>query len=464
MAFKDNGEILAAKQDLSFLKDVLGVHSDRTSSWGSPCPCCQGSTSMQWGPDKKKAGEWYWHCNKCGLGGDVVDALVKVKGLDFKGAFQKIREQYGPRVRSGGHPASHPPTNGTHPQEPTIQYGTPRPEPVLDHDLAEKYIAKHHDYLLQNPDLVRKWQRGISEQVIKKYRLGFIEMDDIPSTYGTKMFCPGAWLIPITDEDGKLRAARIHFEERPHWNSGECPKILWAPWGTQPAYSKQKDDSGRETEIKPVHSYYGLWPHPLTLRRIFNQDFSMTPEWYMKKLPADNIITKRFEETYEAEKLQAAFDLSVKTDDLETGQLWQCKLRAFDVHKKKIMAVVMDQSGGSPRKRMIEWKDYIFLCPGELKALAAESMGLMATAPTGGEGWMATEDDMAMFAGQNVCIFRDDDPPKRVWKDKNDHAQGVLRVINAGLEWAKKWSLALQDQKAAGVVIKSGGQKVNNND
>lgn len=415
---------------------------------------------MQWGPDKKAQGCWYWHCNKCGEGGDIISALVKVKGLDFKGAFRKIRELYGSRVRSGGHPASKPTNgNGTHPEEPVVQYGTVRPEPVLDHKLAEQYIEKHHDYLLKNPDLVKKWQRGISEAVIKKHRLGFIEMDDIPSTYGTKMFCPGAWLIPITDEDNKLKGARIHFEERPHWNKGECPKILWAPWGTMPAYSKLTNDSGEVVEVKPVHSYYGLWPHPLTLKRIYNADFSMSPEWYIKKLPLDNIVAQRFDETYQAEKLQAAFDMHTTEESLDASQLWQCKLRAYDVHKKKIMAVVMDAAGGAPRKRKVEWQDYIFICPGELKAMAAESMGFMATAPTGGEGWMPTEDDFSMFSGQNVCVYRDDDPAKRVWKDKADHSKGVLRTINMGMEWARKWAMALQDQKAGAVVIKCGGQK-----
>lgn len=449
--------LIAAKSDLSYLKQVLGIHSDRTAHWNSPCPCCQGQTCMQWGPDKKYHGQWYWHCNKCGAGGDIVEALTKAGGMSYADAFRKIRDEYG-----GREPKKKPPSNGSsngnghHAPEQEI-YSQPKPEPVLDMAMAEAAIQKHHEYLLKHLDMVKKWRRGLSHEVIVRYRVGFVEMADLPSTSGKKMFVPGAWLLPITDAENKLKGVRVHFEEKPHWNVGECPKTLWAPFGTDPPYGKRKLDDGTEVDSKPVHSYYGLWPHPDTLQQKRKADFSMDAAWYIQRVPERGELRDKFDTSYEANKLFLASSLSVNTDALTAPQLWDCKLQAFEEHKASLMDAVLKTADKISSK--VDWSSYLFITPGELKALSALSAGLMATAPTGGENWLPRPETFNKLSGQKICMFYDADPPKRIWIDKEDHSKGVRKIFNPGLDWATKWCACLTKHGAAHVILKQGGQR-----
>jgi hypothetical protein len=60
-----------------------------------------------------------------------------------------------------------------------------------------------------------------------------------------------------------------------------------------------------------------------------------------------------------------------------------------------------------------EWGEpekYLFLCPGELKALAISGAGFQATAITAGESWRWTPGSAARLTGRKIVIVYDDDP------------------------------------------------------
>src|SRR6185295_3977179 len=95
----------------------------------------------------------------------------------------------------------------------------------------------------------------------------------------------------------------------------------------------------------------------------------------------------------EAQGHKLAYELSTVIEDLDSPQLWIVQLRAFDELKNKIIKAVCKEMDADAKRdddsrHEVDWSQYIFLHPGELKALACESAGYMATAPTSGESQM----------------------------------------------------------------------------
>jgi hypothetical protein len=152
-----------------------------------------------------------------------------------------------------------------------------------------------------------------------------------------------------------------------------------------------------------------------------------------------------------------AYEKAVEDHLLDSPAVWECQLKAFDALKKEIMDAVMkvdevfkakaDVAEPPPDKPRTDWAKFIFMCPGELKALAWESMGFMASGTTGGESWMAPAELLKKFAGQAVCLPCDEDAPKRVFKKKDgevvksaDGQAEILRIVCAGKSWGAKSS------------------------
>ncbi len=94
----------------------------------------------------------------------------------------------------------------------------------------------------------------------------------------------------------------------------------------------------------------------------------------------------------------------------------------------------------------------MFICPGELKALGAESAGLMATAPTGGETWMPGSEWLNCFYGANCWIAFDDDPPKK--------CERTGRISIPGVDWAARWTDALKRHGASYITAAGFGRKL----
>ncbi len=449
MAWVDSPEDIAvktaAKRDLSFLKEVLRVTHAGTTVMSSPCQGCGGSHCLQVGQSKDSAGEWFWHCHKgCG-NGDVLSALKVFENKSFKEIMTLLRQRYG---RSIG-PAERKEFDEQRQRDlknkvfDVVQkQSETKPEPVLDAPRAEAFIQKHHEYLLKRMSIVSENERGLSEDVIRRYRIGYCEGERLvfkPWSPNGAMI-QGAWVLPITNKENSLKSVRLHFEIKPE----KCGKVISAPFGTCPAFDQEKD-------ITPIHSYHGMFPDPETLRPDMGFEFDADRNWWIRQMPEK--LRPSWEMKVSEERLAVAYAKKVDVEDLDMPGMDEAIDRAFQVMKKQIMTAVCKSAniGEDEARKRAEWDRYIFICPGELKALAMLSAGFMATAPTSGESWMPTPEWLNKFQGQKVCVFYDADAPK-----KNEKTG---KVTNTGIDFAKKWTTLLLQHGASHVVAKCGGRK-----
>ncbi len=485
-----NPAVAAAKRDLPYLLSVLGISSSKTQESHAPCPLCGDATCLQYGPDKKYTGEWFWHCNKgCG-GGNVIEALKLTRGFTgddgWKLAYDQIEKDFNGKVPKGSeHDRYHKQQaaqrngsqNGVNPHgylngvvpalqrigaNQPVQVEQKKQDPVLDMTRAEEFVEKHHAYLMDNFHLVTKWGRGLSADVCAKYRIGFVEFGQVQfSPWGKPMDIPAAWVLPITDENNTLKGVKVHFEERPNWGKAKCPKLLWLPLGTVPAYKRTKDSNGMIVETKPIHNYITMWPHPATLQPQIKNDFSLDATFWIERIPPS--LRAEWDIVKQAQGYKLAYEIGKMPEDFDPPTDWEVSLRTFEEMKQKIFKAVLPQENAlakaSMKSNMAEddWSSYIFICPGELKALACESAGMMATAGTGGEGVIPGHSMLTKFAGQKVCILGDEDSAKRTL-DKKDPSV-TKKINNAGRDWVDKWVSALHMHGAASVMVKFGGQK-----
>ena len=408
----DDPATIAAKRDGPFLYRVLGLppNPDRSHSL---CPVCK-DRCMRVGPND---GIFLFECMKGCCKGSVVDALMVVEGKTLKEAFAEIHQIYGqntgsvqPRQwRRPEQPVG--PEGGDHGFVEDIKYGKVGSPPVLDEQRVEEFITKSHQHLLDNLHLVKHFHRGLSEQVIVEHRIGFLENVKVKFHGGSPdgWNIPAAWNLPITDEDKKVRGDKFHFEIRPKMFDGSTfgGKSIWAPFGTLPKYEKDKS--------KPRDSYYCLWPHPNTLHEP-HPTINTGMQYFVDRIP-EGPLMERWKAKCREHRQMIAAELSRSEDDISGSDAWVAMERAFDEMRREIIAAVrkpiMSPAGiESAGKIGVNIREYVVLCPGELKALAGLSLGLMATATTGGEGWIPPPEILSAFAGRKVLINYDNDPPR----------------------------------------------------
>lgn len=478
--YPEDQALLRAKQDGAYLCRVLRIPAGRAADQHAVCPVC-GDKTLRYGVEKEKGtGVFLWQCMKgCGQG-TVIDALMLVEGLDTKSAIQEAKQVHGGDQNGT---AQRPPLNGHYPSnhqpypqgrqralpivEPdpsqAVRYGVMRPDPVLDFERAGAFVSAANAYLLEYGNIPSHYKRGISADVIRKYNIGFIE--NVPLKYserGQGWMIPHAWVLPITDGENKLKAVKLHFE-RPHpvqkardsdqWV--ECEgKNRWAPFGTEP-----KSDPAKG--IKPNHAYYGLWPHPHTFDLPGSRaEFSTDIKWWLDRMPQEGPLAQKWEQTVADEALQIALETKRDYSELDAQEMMQAWQRAFDIIKNEIMRTVcklltdQKRDAGEQNTGAMDWNETIFVCPGELKALAVLSAGFMATAVTGGEGWIPPPQVLASLAGARVCVLYDNDAAK-----KRVLPGGRIDIKQPGHTWADQMVKALRDVGAANVTAKSGGRK-----
>ena len=515
------------KCDLAYFKRALGIKSDRSSEMHAECPFCGDKSGFQFGQSKTRLGEHFYHCHACGQNGDTFSALNLMGRMSMRDVFKKVRADFGGQtpqterekyhtqrqreLQQHARTARH--TNGTQaqsnghvdldfsefqPQAPVRPpalsanrgYALPAPsfvenqqpivhqpkltEPVLNLDLANQFMETHHKHLLDNFELMKKWKRGISRDVVEKYKLGFGEHFPVKfRPWSRPVIVPAAWVLPVTNEKGELKGVKIHCEESyTRYDGKPGEKCFWMPFGTLPAWQKEDKEKGL-LEIKPEHSYKTLWPHPDTLQQKTMNDFSLEASWWIERIP--DKLRGKFQNKVQEQKILMAYEKAIEDHLLDSPSIWECNLKAFDALKKEIMDAVMktDDVFKKPDEPVVadkprtDWSKFIFVCPGELKALAVESMGYMATGWTGGESSLAPPELLSKFAGQAVCLPCDEDPPKRVFKKLNNEivrdAEGrpeVTRINCAGKSWGSKWGEALTMYGVDKLAIRYGGQKV----
>ncbi len=453
----DSPELIAAKCDGAYLCRVLGI--DRNTQHGL-CPICKDKC-MRVTPDKKGSGVFLWQCMKgCGQG-TVIDALMIVEGKSLKDALAEAARAYDSGSGRGHEKQFR--QLPTQPQE--VKHTTAvRAEPVLDIERATEFVKTSHGYLMDNLDLVTHFKRGISETIIKKYQLGFIENVPLkwrPDDRGAGWNIPAAWVLPVTSADGKLRGIKLHFETRPlvkgDASKGEPAQVpcngksRWAPFGTEPKYDQANG-------ITPIHSYYGLWPHPDTLEDPrLGEEFSSDITWWINRIP-EGELRDEWDREVQWQRDNFAYEVGKTTDELDGAEHYAAMEKAFSILRDKIHAAVgkkpIEQPDAS-QPEPVDWKDFIFITPGELKAFAILSTGLRATAVTSGESWIPPPEALACFKGLKVCIFYDDDPPRHDTRG---------RTIWTGRNWAKQMATALIRAGARAVAMLSGGTKESDNE
>ena len=93
-------------------------------------------------------------------------------------------------------------------------------------------------------------------------------------------------------------------------------------------------------------------------------------------------------------------------------------------------------SGAEAERRTRSEAELLYLCPGELKALAVLSAGLCATSITAGEAHRWTPGHVALLNGRRVAILYDDDEQGRRFRHQTTealrHVASELKAITFG--------------------------------
>lgn len=445
----DDPALIAAKQDLQYLKLVLGLNGTKTADSHSKCPLCAAdclSYAYQASTRSGGQGAYVFNCKKGCARGTVIDALVKVGNLDIKTAIKEAKERY----KGGrGLPAPRPMLALPAPQE-DLNYGKMSLPPVLDMAVANDFVGRYNEFLLGNMDLSAKFRRGISEDVVRKYRIGFVQGEKIKVGYaGGTVLTPAAWVLPITDENGQMMAVKLHVEKpAPVFSNGPFKgKSLWMPFGTAPTYDKA-------TGVKPRIAYQCLWPH-ISQQASGDPEkgsFGRTLDWYIDRIPQGSELDSEWRMKVEEERAILSLEIRRTEAEFENGDFDKALLRAWDFMKAKIMRSITHQPE-IPRDVPLDMSRYYAIVTGELKALAGISAGVIASSNTGGEGWIPPPAMLAPYKDKDVIVVVDEDPPKKIVM-----TNGEVNRQCTGLDYGRKLSLALLREGASDVRIKTGGK------
>lgn len=430
----DDPALLAAKADAGRLCEILGVRNTQHRQDHLKCGLCGHNECFSVFP---RDDQWAWKCYSCQEGGTIVDALVKFERKTLKEAMQILGNGHGYT------PSRRPPP--THEDRSRT-----RPVPVLDMKRTMALVNESHAYLLEHPDIVKEYGRGISLEVIKKRKIGFIR-NKLMYLYGPNSRphrFVATWSLPITNAAEVVGGTKFHHERAPIMPNGDefKGKCSWVPFGTEP----QED---REKNIKPNHSFYTLWPHPDTLADD-TELISTDPGWWLNQLPQHHILRERYDTIMQSEKYLIADQIhDGREEALTLDECTTASDNAFDQLKDEIQDYVLKKiskhSSDKPDDLVFDPDDYVYILPGELKALAVESDGFRATSCTGGEGWIPPPSMLEPFRGRKIILPYDDDPVI----ERNG------KLFCAGRTWARRMTLALDAANAREVRLLTCGRR-----
>jgi hypothetical protein len=431
-------EVDAIKHDMKALLNALGLQ--RVSNH-NPCPFCSDKDGLSLSV-LRDSGHAYFKCHKCDTKGNIFEALMKLEGKTFIQVKQAL-------LGSGGNYKVKPTFR---PQTHSNLGSNEKPTPVIDMARAEPFIKMANEFLLDNMQYVQEYRRGLSREIVEKYRIGFIFNQSVRLyDTGRPYHFNATWVIPVTNEEGLLCGVKLHHQIKPLTPSGmEHPaKCSWAPFGMEP-----KED--RATNIKPAHAYYTLFPHPSEFDK-FDENFSLDPVWWIRQIKPDTEIYERWHSLLRMEQNSIAYALGIHVDKLELQHIEQSFQNSYAQLGKDIRKEVLRQNGKfipteeKPDQVILPDPDeFIFICPGELKALAIRSEGLQATAITGGEAWIPSATQLSHFRGKSVVIVRDDDLTTVHPTSK--------RLVNSGKSWAARMTDALINARVKQVFVMDCGQ------
>lgn len=208
---------------LVLLKNIYGPRVVRASGkdggqYQSPCPFCADGDDrfVSWPQQLPTSGKCAqhgvrgtWRCTVCGKHGDMIAWLREVEHRTWAEACDELgipNEKQDKATRPYKPLRAPRPTVTTAATFEPNEYQAP-PEQWREHATNLALVA--HDKLLHSPSIL-SWLagRGLPEQAVRKYRLGYIEGENKPDCIFRNR---ESWGLPtLTNADGKLvRSFRI---------------------------------------------------------------------------------------------------------------------------------------------------------------------------------------------------------------------------------------------------------------
>lgn len=227
-------------QLLDFYRSRFGQAVKRQGNgWNGPCPLCGGEPGksdrfMVWPERSDNLGDacakngikGIWSCRQCSASGDTIAYLMKIDGMTFKEALgelgiEGIKMPYR-RRKAPAEPVNHMANSWT----PKVQA-----QPVMEWQGRALKLVEEAEKKIWNNTPAIKWlkARGICEEAIRKYRIGYLEEESekyhgrfrprksfgLPSKNGQdgrvhdKLFIPRGILIPTFGNEGSILNLRI---------------------------------------------------------------------------------------------------------------------------------------------------------------------------------------------------------------------------------------------------------------
>lgn len=172
------------------------VSSTNGGEYQGPCPDCGGNDRFHVWPHQNEGKGSYW-CRSCEKTGDNIQFLRDFEGLSFKEACNQLNITIPDRPGFRPSPYKKPefePTEHTKPAD-------------LWQERAEKLVAWAHENLIKN-NTTLEWleKRGITEEMARRYRLGWNPGENGKDIYRARK----AWGLPeFRKSNGKLKALWI---------------------------------------------------------------------------------------------------------------------------------------------------------------------------------------------------------------------------------------------------------------
>jgi len=195
---------------------VKRVATTKGGEYAGPCPFCGGNDRFRTWPEQGEYGSWW--CRQCGRRGDAIQYLIDYRKMNFREAAKYVGKEISSFTFSlAGRKA-------------TRSHQVPR-ETTAPTDLwqgrARRLVEESENWLFQPSTFGQKmlgWLkecRGLSEETIKKFRLGLVPIDrwegheqwglePVFKDDGTpkKIRIPLGLTIPLC-QDGKIYRIRI---------------------------------------------------------------------------------------------------------------------------------------------------------------------------------------------------------------------------------------------------------------
>lgn len=206
-------DLLRTKVEPTRIRKASGA---KGGEWHSPCPLCGGTDRFSVFPEQE-GGELCqkygllgtWACVRgCGKGGDLISWFTEIEGLTFKAACAelKIPMEGADKVKRGYRPLRMPQRAASSSFEPQT-YAEPAEK--WRQSATKLAIAAKERLLQTTPILKYLAARGLSQEAVDRYGLGYIEGE---KEHPECLFRPRAsyGLPPKIGKEGKqIRAFRI---------------------------------------------------------------------------------------------------------------------------------------------------------------------------------------------------------------------------------------------------------------